>query len=96
MVDGRKRSLPPILPKVASSKGSSAPVAWSEADQVLPMFSTSGPWPEAVAARIRLSRSDQGTTSRLTLMPVCCSNFLSSGSRTCLSFSMLVPWLLAQ
>lgn len=71
-------------------------MAWREADQVLPMLSTSGPWPEEVAARIRLSRSDQGTTSSLTLMPVCFSNFFSSGVRVFLSAWTSGPWLLAQ
>ncbi len=63
---------------------------------MLPMFSTSGPWPEVVAVRMRLSRSDQGTTSSLTLMPVCFSNLSSSGWRTFLSTSMLAPWFDAQ
>lgn len=49
-----------------------------------------------VAARIRLSRSAHGTTSSLTLMPVCFSNFFSSGVRIFLSASMLGPWLEAQ
>lgn len=63
---------------------------------MLPMFSTSGPWPDVVAVRIRLSRSDQGTTSSSTLIPVCCSNLSSSGRSTFLSASMLAPWLDAQ
>ncbi len=71
-------------------------MAWSEEDQVLPMLRTSGPWPEVVAARMRLSRSDQGTTSSFTLIPVSCSNFFSRGVRIFLSASMLGPWLEAQ
>ena len=63
---------------------------------MLPMFSTSGPWPLVVAARILFSRSGQPMTWRLTLTPVCFSNFASSGPRTSLSFCRLVPWLLAQ
>ena len=62
--------------------GSRAPVAWSEADQVLPMLTTSGPWPEAVAAVMRFSRSGQPITSSFTLMPVCLVNFASSGLST--------------
>lgn len=63
---------------------------------MLPMLRTSGPWPEVVAVRIRFSRSDQGTTSTLTLTPLCFSNLSSSGWRTFLSISMLAPWLDAQ
>lgn len=63
---------------------------------MLPMLRTSGPWPEAVAARIRLSKSDQGTTSSLTLMPVCSSNFFSSGPRAAWSAARSGPWLEAQ
>src|SRR5262245_37140359 len=92
----RKRSLPPIADIVLSSNGRNAPVACNEADQVLPMFNTSGPWPEVVAARIRLYRSGQPITSSLTVIPVCCLNLSSSGCSTCLSWSRLVPWLLAQ
>ena len=62
--------------------GSRAPVAWSEADQVLPMLTTSGPWPEAVAAVMRFRRSGQPITSSFTLMPVCLVNFASSGLST--------------
>lgn len=94
--ESTKRSLPPILSKAFASHGIRAPVAWSEADQVLPMLSTSGPWPEVAAVRIRFSRSDQGTTSTLTLMPVCFSNLSSSGWSTFLSISTLAPWLEAQ
>ncbi|CAM5447626.1 hypothetical protein SGLAM104S_10541 [Streptomyces glaucescens] len=94
--DSTKRSLPPIASKFFASQGSRAPVAWSEALQVLPMLRTSGPWPEVVAVRIRFSRSDQGTTSSLTLMPVCFSNLSSSGWRTFLSTSRLAPWFVAQ
>lgn len=94
--ESTKRSRPPIASKFFSSHGRSAPVAWSEADQVLPMFSTSGPWPELVAARIRFSRSAHGTTSSFTLIPVSFSNFFSSGVRISLSASMLGPWLDAQ
>lgn len=96
MAEATKRSRPPMASKFLASQGSRAPVAWSEEDQVLPMLSTSGPWPEAVAARIRLSRSDQGTTSSFTLMPVRCSNFFSSGPRTAWSAGMSGPWLEAQ
>lgn len=71
-------------------------MAWREALQVLPMFRTSGPCPEVVAVRIRFSRSDQGTTSSFTLMPVSFSNLSSSGWRTFLSTSTLAPWLEAQ
>jgi len=92
----RNRSLPPIVLIVASSNGSSAPVACSEGDQVLPMFSTSGPWPEVVAPRIRFSRSGQPMTSSLTVTPVCLANLSNSGCSTCLSVSRLAPWLLAQ
>lgn len=46
--------------------------------------------------RIRLSRSDQGTTSSFTLIPVRFSNLSSSGWRTFLSTSMLAPWFEAQ
>src|SRR5262245_24517021 len=60
------------------------------------MLSTSGPWPEVAAARMRLSRSAQPITSSLTVMPVCDLNLSSSGWSTCLSLSRLVPWLLAQ
>src|SRR5690349_11510202 len=81
---------------VESSNCRNAPVAWSEADQVLPMFTTSGPLPDVAAASNRLSRSDHGTTSTLTLMPVCFSNLSSSGCRMVLSASRLGPWLLAQ
>lgn len=94
--ESTKRSLPPIFAKFSASQGSSAPVACSEALQVLPMLRTSGPWPEVVAVRMRLSRSDQGTTSSFTLMPVCFSNLSISGWRTFLSTSMLAPWLEAQ
>jgi hypothetical protein len=62
--------------------GRRAPVAWSEADQVLPMLTTSGPWPVVVAARTRFSRSGQPITSSFTLMPVCLVNFASSGLST--------------
>lgn len=71
-------------------------MAWREALQLLPMLSTSGPCPEVVAVRMRLSRSVQGTTSSLTLMPVCFWNLSSSGWSTFLSISMLAPWLEAQ
>ena len=92
----RKRSRPPMASIVASSNGRNAPVACSDADQVLPMFSTSGPCPEVAAARIRLSRLSQPMTSRLTVMPVRSLNFSSSGCSTAASCSRLVPWLLAQ
>ena len=73
---------PPIWLNVLLVNGRKAPVAWSEADQVLPMLTTSGPWPDVVAARIRFSRSAQPTTWSLTVMPVCFLNFASSGLRT--------------
>jgi len=79
-----------------ASNGMNAPVACNEAAQVLPILSTSGPWPLVVAARILLSRSGHPMTWRFTLTPVCFSNFASSGPSTALSFSRLVPWLLAQ
>lgn len=96
MAEGTKRSLPPMASKFSALQGSRAPVAWREEDQVLPMLRTSGPWPEAVAARIRFNRSDQGTTSSLTLMPVCSSNFFSSGPRAAWSAARSAPWLEAQ
>src|ERR1039458_3693852 len=86
MAPVRNRDLPPIAVNVALSNGRNAPVAWIDDDQVLPILTTSGPFPEVVAARTWFSRSDQGTTSRLTLMPVCLVNLLSSGVSTCLSF----------
>lgn len=88
--------MPPSVLSSASSHGTNAPVACSEADQVLPMLTTSGPLPDVVAARIRLSRSAQGTTSRFTVIPVSLVNLSSSGLSTSLSFSRLVPWLDAQ
>ncbi len=94
--ESTKRSLPPMAPKFFSSQGRRAPVDCREALQVLPMLRTSGPWPEVVAVRIRLSRSDHGITSSLTLMPVSFSNWSSSGCRTFLSTSRLAPWLEAQ
>jgi maltose-binding protein MalE len=93
---GTNRSAPPTSAMAAPSNGSSPPVACSDADHVLPMLRTSGPWPEVVAARMRLSRSVQGTTSSSTLMPVCFSNLASSGFSTFWSAAMSVPWLLAQ
>ncbi len=63
---------------------------------MLPMFRTSGPCPDVVAVRMRLRRSDQGTTSSFTVMPVCFLNLSSSGCRTFLSMAMLAPWLEAQ
>ena len=77
-------------------KGRNAPVACSDADQVLPMLSTSGPLPDAAAAVIWLSRVVQGMTWKLTLMPVCLVNLAICGPSTCRSSCRLVPWLLAQ
>src|SRR5450756_1277931 len=96
MLPGRNRDLPPIAASVASSNGRNAPVAWTDEDHVLPILTTSGPFPELVAARTWFCKSDRGTTWRLTLMPVCWVNLASSGVSTCLSLSKLVPWLLAQ
>ena len=93
---GRKRDSPPTLSIIVLSHATNAPVACSDADQVLPMFRTSGPLPLVVAVRTRLSRSELGTTSTLTLTPVCAVNLSSSGCRTCLSASRLVLWLVAQ
>jgi hypothetical protein len=73
---------PPTWLKVLLVNGRNAPVACSEADQVLPMLTTSGPWPEVVAARMRFSRSAHPITWRWTVMPVCCLNVASSGFRT--------------
>src|ERR1035437_9764167 len=79
-----------------ASNGMNAPVACNEAAQVLPMLSTSGPWPVVVAPRILLSRSGHPMTWRLTLTPVCFWNFASSGPSTAWSACRLEPWLLAQ
>ncbi len=77
--------------------GRKAPVAWSEADQVLPMLSTSGPWPDVVAARIRLSRSFQPMTSQIDLdAGLLGEGLLSSGVSTLTSSAMELPWSLAQ
>jgi hypothetical protein len=80
----------------APSKGRNASVACSEAAQVLPMLTTSGPCPEVVAVWIRVCRSFQPITSSLTLIPVSAVNFSRTGVSTSLSLSRLVPWLLAQ
>ena len=64
-------SLPPTASSAAASNGMNAPVACSDGGPVLPMLSTSGPWPLVVAARILSSRSGQPITCRLTLTPVC-------------------------
>ena len=73
-----------------------APVAWSEAAQVLPMLRTSGPELDVIAVWMRVCRSFQPITSRLTLMPVCWVNFARTGVRTSLSLSRDGAWLLAQ
>ena len=64
-------------------KGTNAPVAWSDADQVLPMLRTSGPFPDTVAAVIWVSRVVHGITWTLTLMPVSLVNFAICGASTC-------------
>lgn len=89
-------SLPPMAANSASPNSMKPPVACSETAQVLPMLRTSGPWPEVTAVWIRVCRSDQPMTSRLTLVPVLAVKASSTGVRTCLSLSTLVPWLLAQ
>ncbi len=92
----RNRLDPPIVFMTDVLKGRNAPVAWSDADQVLPMLRTSGPLPDTVAAVIWLSKVVHGITWTLTLMPVCLVNFAICGARTCWSSCRLVPWLLAQ
>ena len=82
MAELRNLLSPPTWLIVLVLNGRNAPVACSDADQVFPMFTTSGPWPDVVAARMRLSRSAQPTTWSLTVMPVCCLNLFSSGWRT--------------
>jgi hypothetical protein len=54
MLPARNRDLPPIAVSVASSNGRNAPVAWTDDDQVLPILTTSGPFPEVVAAALTL------------------------------------------
>ena len=92
----RNRLEPPISFMTDEVNGRKAPVAWSDADQVLPILRTSGPFPDTVAAVIWLSRVVQGMTWTLTLMPVCWVNFAICGASTCWSSCRLVPWLLAQ
>ena len=87
---------PPIAFISLSPNGRKAPVACRDAAQVLPMLSTSGPWPEVTAVWMRVCRSFQPITSSLTLMPVCLVKSFRTGVSTCLSLSRLVPWLLAQ
>ena len=82
MAEVRNLLSPPTCSKVLLVNGRKAPVACSEADQVFPMLTTLGPWPEVVAARMRFSRSAQPITWTWTVIPVCCLNVASSGSRT--------------
>lgn len=89
-------SAPPTAVIASSSSSRNAPVAWSETAQVLPMLTTSGASPEVMAVWMRVCRSFQPMTSRLTVMPVSSVKVSSSGVSASLSASILVPWFEAQ
>src|SRR6476646_1221872 len=93
--DFTNRDSPPSSVMAASSNSVNAPVACNEDDQVLPMLTTSGPFPEVTADVIREYRSFHGTTSTVTLTPLAALNFSSSGFRMAASSSRLAAWLVA-
>src|SRR3954447_12264702 len=94
--DDRNLLLPPTALSVLPSNGSKAPVDCRVADQVLPMFRTSGPLPLVTAVVMFVKRSDQGMTLKLTLTPVCLVKRAMALRRISLSCWMLAPWFDAQ
>src|SRR6476620_10735299 len=88
-------SWPPRSVIAASSNSVNAPVDCNDEDQVLPMLTTSGPFPDVTADVIREYRSFHGTTSTVTSTPLAALNFSSSGARIAASSSRLAAWLVA-
>src|SRR4051794_40212017 len=93
---GRNLSLPPTVSRAEPSNGRNAPVDCNVADQVLPMFRTSGPRPLVIAVVMLVKRSDQGITLKSTLTPVCWVKSAIDFARILLSWSIEAPWLDAQ